>query len=181
MSSPENKTIKYSWHAGINSGGSLSLMLTIPKEVSKDEKVSSLASGIAESVKAMRNKGYLRLRPEARFMTSTDLSETYGSTRQYWEKLLKEGKILYKETAGGMITTDLWVDGYLDNKDRVNRYARNCKIMATRIKELKERHGTTTCVECETDRFEFNKNMSNTNGLCRNCGFRIEAAENNWD
>jgi hypothetical protein len=156
-------------------------MLTIPEKVSKDEKIAALASGITESVKAMRSKGYLRLRPETRFMTSTDLSETYGFTRQYWEKLLREGKVLYKETAAGMITTDLWVDGYLDNKEQVNRYARNCKIMATRIKELKERHGTTTCVECDSSRFEYNKNMWNTNGLCRNCGFRIEVAENNRD
>jgi hypothetical protein len=177
MQTAKTPTIKYSWHAGINSGGNLSLMLSVPSGTTADEKEMALAKGISESVKVMREKGYLS--PESRFMTSTDLSNDYGFTRQYWEKLLKEGKILYKEAAAGMITTDIWVQGYLSNKETVDRYARNCKSVAAKIKELKSRHGVTTCTDCGADRFEYNKNVSSTNGLCRACGFRIQVAENN--
>ncbi|MFA5106765.1 MAG: hypothetical protein WC497_00375 [Patescibacteria group bacterium] len=177
MLKTRTQTRKYSWHAGINSGGNLSLMLTMPAEVTTDEKEKELADGIAESVKLMRDKGYLS--PEARFMTSSDLSNDYGFTRQYWEKLLKEGKILYKEAAAGMITTDIWVQGYLGNKEMVDRYARNCKSVAAIIKGLKERYGVTTCTDCGSARFEYNKNATSTNGLCRTCGFRVHVAENN--
>lgn len=177
MQTTRNKTIKYSWHAGVNSGGNLTLMLAIPSGATISEKEKALASGITESVKLMREKGYLS--PEARFMTSSDLSNDYGFTRQYWEKLLKEGKILYKEAAAGMITTDIWVQGYLSNKETVDQYARNCKSVAVKIKELKEKHGVTTCTDCGADRFEYSKNVLNTNGLCRACGFRIHVAENN--
>lgn len=152
-------------------------MLTVHEELNKDQKEKALATGIAESVKIMRKKGYLK--PEARFMTSSDLSSDYGFTRQYWEKLLKEGKILYKQAAGGMITTDIWIQGYLSNKETVDRYARNCKAAVREIISQKLRYGTITCTDCGENRFEYNRNAANVNGLCRACGFRIQATEYN--
>lgn len=177
MTNLDPQKLKYSWHAGINTGGDLSLMLTVHEELTRDQKEKALATGISESVKVMREKGYLQ--PEARFMTSSDLSSGYGFTRQYWEKLLKEGKILYKQAAGGMITTDIWVQGYLSNKEKVDRYAKNCKTSVRKIIAEKLRHGTIICTDCGENRFEYNKNSANVNGLCRVCGFRVQAAEYN--
>lgn len=164
-------TIKYHWHAGINSGGNLSLMLTYPDAKTKWTKEEALAEGIAKSVKAMHDKGFLK--PEARFMTSSDLSKEYGFTRQYWEKLLKEGKILYKEASAGMITTDIWVEGYLGDREKVDRYVRNCKSAVAEINEVKGKHGVSKCYHCGEDRLEFNKNTNNISALCRACGFYV--------
>src|SRR3989344_8260894 len=120
---------KYSWHAGVSSEGTLDLELYFPdnKEITKEEKERALAEGLHQTKEYMLSKGYLV--PDARFMSSSDLAEEYGYTRQYWEKLINQGKIPYKHTSAGRITTDLWVKGYLNNRDKVDEYVKNTNKM----------------------------------------------------
>lgn len=170
----EERRKKFSWHAMTSSGGTLELSLYFPdtRGMTKQLKEKALAAALADSYKFMMSKGYLP--PEARFMSSSDLAKEYGKTRQYWEKLLNEGKIPYKETSAGRITTDLWVQGYVNNKEEVDKYIRNCNLILKAVSETKKRSGTVTCSECKESRFEFNVNVNgNTNGICRNCGFHI--------
>lgn len=172
MKKPANGPIKYHWHASVNSGGNLSLLLENAHEIiEKEDKETALAAGIESAFKFMKEKGYLKA--EVRFLSSTDLAREHGYSRQYWEKLLKEGKILYKETGGGMITTDLWVDGYLQKKDEVDRYVRDCKKVVSFILETGKKSGIVRCPRCETENFNFAVNTDNSNGGCRKCGFHI--------
>lgn len=162
---------KYYWNAHMSSGGTLNLRLHFPDGVTKDEKEQALADGIAQSHKYMLSKGYLL--PRSRFMSPKDLSTQYGHSRQYWEKLLKEGKIPYKETSAGMITTDMWVEGYLNNKEAVDEYVRNCKRVLRSIHENGNRRSAVICPSCKEERFEYSLNTHNTNGICRACGFHL--------
>src|SRR3989338_6816353 len=140
--------------------------------LTKGQKEKALAYGIAASVKNMLERGFLT--PEARFMSSMDIAEKFGQSRQYWEKLLSEGKIPFKETSAGRITTDLWVQGYLNNKEEVDRYIRDRNKVVAIIIDGKKKHGRITCPNCGEVQFDYNVNYQSINGLCRaRCGFRI--------
>ena len=39
------------------------------------------------------------------WFSSTDLHKTFGLSRQYWEKLIKQGKLLSSKTSAGSIVT----------------------------------------------------------------------------
>ena len=109
-------------------------------------------------------------------MSPSDVAKEYGHTRQYWEKLIKEGKIFYKETAAGSITTDLWVNGYLNNKERVDEYVRFKNKVVASIAANDKKWGKTKCPQCGKMEFDFAVNVNNINGVCRaGCGFRINA------
>lgn len=168
---------KFYWHANTSSGGTLSLGMTFEGDYSKGEKEKALADAIRHCHQTMENSGFIPY--HARLMSPRDISEQYGKTRQYWEKLLNEGKILYKETAAGRITTDLWVQGYLGNKEKVDQYVRNVKTVLRSIEALESRSRSwqkVVCPVCSQETFSFAVNMGgNTNGICRNsnCGFHI--------
>lgn len=164
----------YHWNAMTSSGGTLELSLYFPNtKPTKADKEEALAAALADSFDFMLSKGYLP--PETRFLSSSDIANKYGYTRQYWEKLLNEGKIPYKETAAGRITTDLWVEGYVNNKEKVDAYVRNLRRVLKSIEEGGKKSGSVECPQCGEARFEYFVNVnSNTNGLCRaGCGFRI--------
>jgi|SRR3989344_5976213 len=170
---------KFQWHGGFSSSGSLDLSMFFEEgdPLTKGQKEKALAYGIAASVKNMLERGFLT--PEARFMSSMDIAEKFGQSRQYWEKLLQEGKIPYKETSAGRITTDLWVQGYLDNKEKVDDYVRKVNQAIRNIKSTGKRHDKTACPDCGEDRFEFNTNAGErVNGLCRACSFKINTIIN---
>lgn len=162
---------KFYWHAGVSSGGTLSLSLGYDPLLSKEQKEQILAVGLDEAYKHMEQEGYIPA--NARLMSSRDIARENGSTRQYWEKLLNEGKILYAETSAGRITTDLWVNGYLGNREEVNRYVQNVRAVLKEIGDNWKSHGTLKCPACEAERFEYNSNQNNTNGVCRSCGFYV--------
>ncbi|MBI2638661.1 hypothetical protein HYW83_03670 [Candidatus Peregrinibacteria bacterium] len=166
---------KFYWHANASSGGTLSLSLKLEGEFSKNDRETAIASTLVQCYKFMKNKGYISF--DAKLLSSRDIAEQFGRSRQYWEKLLSEGKILYKETSAGRITTNLWVNGYLGNKEKVNEYVRNAKKMLNIIHESKKRSGNITCAQCGEDNFQYhiniNGNASNTNGICRSCNFHI--------
>jgi hypothetical protein len=112
--------------------------------------------------------------PDARFMSSSDVAEEYGHTRQYWEKLINEGKIPYKETSAGRITTDLWVKGYLNNREKVDEYVRNTNKIIKEIIAGKKSNGKIRCPQCGSAEFDYFINADRVNGICRaGCGFRI--------
>src|SRR3989344_2495174 len=137
----------YHWHSSVSSEGTLSLSLYFPnKNVTKEQKEMALAESLRQNREAMLRKGYLP--PDVRFMSPKDLSEERGHTRQYWEKLIKEGKILYRETSAGRITTDLWVQGYLDNKEKVDEYIRNRNKVVDSILSSKVKMGKIRCPKC---------------------------------
>ena len=143
---------------------------------SRKEKEEALADVLRQAAQSMEKKGYIPA--NARLMSSRDIAEEYGKSRQYWEKLLSEGKILYKETSAGRITTNLWVRGYLDNKEAVDGYVKNVRQVLRSIHDLDKRNDTVQCPVCNENRFEFFANANNnTNGICRHCGFHVHTTE----
>lgn len=163
---------KFYWHVMASSGGTLSLEVNVKEAKTRDEKIRAIAEGLKQSTKFMEEHGYIPYK--ARLMSSSDLADTYGKTRQYWEKLLNEGKILYKETSAGRITTNLWVEGYLNDPEKINGYVKNVRAVLGYIKDSGRKNGSVLCPVCSETRFEFYVNVnSNTNGICRACGFHV--------
>ncbi len=161
---------KFYWEANTSSGGSVSLMLRLEGNFSKEEKLTALAGSLHQSIKFMEKKGYLPR--NTAFLSSRDIAAEYGNTRQYWEKLFNEGKIKYQETSAGRITTTLWVNGFLDNRENVNKYVRAVKKALKRINNTDMASGTIFCPLCEKKCFRFAKNTgNNTNGVCYSCNF----------
>jgi hypothetical protein len=170
----ETKDKKIYWHANISSGGTLSLGVDLYGKFTRTEKEKIIADAIEACHKSMKEKGYIPFK--AQVMSSRDISRRYGKSRQYWEKLLNEGKILYKETSAGRITTDLWIQGYLDDKPQVDKYVKDVKTILETIESHGKKWGTTECSVCGEQRFDFATNGdANVNGICRNlsCGFHI--------
>lgn len=176
MSKPREEKRKFYWHANTSSGGTLSLGLDLTGEFSKGEKESALAEGIRACVENMEIQGFIP--HNALLMSSGDVAREYGKTRQYWEKLLNEGKIHYKETSAGRITTNLWVQGYLEDREQVNKYVRNVRDVLEMIDATKRTGGRVVCPVCSKENFEFYINGdTNTNGICRACGFYVHTTK----
>jgi murein tripeptide amidase MpaA len=176
MSTSKDDKRKFYWHANTSSGGTLSLGLNLTGEFSKEEKESALAEGIRACVEHMEAQGFIP--HNALLMSSGDIAREYGKTRQYWEKLLNEGKIHYKETSAGRITTNLWVKGYLDNREKVNKYVRDVNTVLDTISATKRTNGRVLCPVCREEKFEFGTNREDyTNGICRACGFYVHTAK----
>jgi hypothetical protein len=172
----EQKSKKFYWHANTSSGGTLSMDVGFDEGFSKAEKEGALAESLRNVYQFMEQQGYLPR--DARFMSSRDISEEHGKSRQYWEKLLNEGKILYKETSAGRITTDLWVSGYLGNKEEVDKYVKDVQIVLQSIHVEKRRNGSVICPVCGEKKFEFAVNGNgNTNGVCRACSFYVHTKD----
>lgn len=160
------------------SGGSLTLSLEMAEKASKSltkkEKEEMLADALQQCVTYMQDRGDIPF--NASTLSSRDVAKRYGNTRQYWEKLLNEGKILYKETSAGRITTELWVKGYLNDKENVDRYAKQVRKILDSIVHTKKRHGSVPCTACGNGDFRYYANYGgNTNGVCDNCGLHIHA------
>jgi len=167
---------KFYWHANTSSGGTLSLSLDCKGIFTKEDKERVLADGICVCAKSMQEKGYIPY--DALVMSSGDLARNYGKSRQYWEKLLNEGKIHYKETAAGRITTNLWVQGYLSDRENVNKYVRDVKTVLESITVTNISFGRVVCPVCNEERFEYAVNGDdNINGICRACGFHIHTTK----
>jgi len=47
--------------------------------------------------------------PKWQFMSAGDCAEKYGKSRQYYEKLMRTGKLKYQQTKAGKITTPYWL------------------------------------------------------------------------
>lgn len=168
-------TPKFYWHASTSSGGTLSLGIDLEGEFSELEKKRALADALGQSYEYMKNQGYIPF--DAKFMSSRDIAKEHGKTRQYWEKLLNEGKILYKETSAGRITTNLWVMGYIGNKEAVDRYVKNVRTVLKSIDTVKKHFGETICPICD-GKFEYAVNQAtNVNGICRGCGFHVHTTK----
>lgn len=167
-----NKSEKIYWHANTSSGGTLSLDIDFKGDLSKDVKEGAIADALTRCYEFMADKGYIPF--DAKLLSSRDIAEEYGKSRQYWEKLLNEGKILYKETSAGRITTNLWVNGYLGNKDEVDGYVKNVKRILKSINESGKKSGSIVCAKCGEDNFQYHINGNgNTSGICRSCQFHI--------
>jgi hypothetical protein len=167
---------KYYWNIHASSEGTMGLHLHFPFKISKQDKEREIARGLAQAQEFMLTQGYLP--PRSEFMSPSDASQRFGKTRQYWEKLLNEGKIPYKETSAGMITTDLWIQGYLNNKEAVDEYVRLRNQAIRDIEADGRRWGKIVCPKCKEKDFDFNVNTNNINGLCRaGCGFRIHTVK----
>src|SRR3989338_3826988 len=172
-----NKTpAKFYWQANTSSGGTLRLNLELDGKFSLGDKKTALAGALSECYKFMRNKGYIPF--DARLLSSRDIAQEFGKSRQYWEKLLNEGKIHYKETSAGRITTNLWVQGYLNDRERVNKYVIDVRDIFETIDATKRTSGRVACSVCDKDNFEFHVNSdANINGICRACGFHIHTTK----
>lgn len=169
---------KVSFHGSIGSSGTLSIYSSPMQDCDRKEKERLLAGALKNCYKLMLEKGFVP--PEASFMSPTDVAKKYGKTRQYWEKLLSEGKVHYKETSAGRITTDLWVQGYVNNREKRNEYVRHCKKVVDLINKADRTSGRVVCPKCRETTFDFNVNSNgNVNGLCRHtsCGFQINVSQ----
>lgn len=176
MTDDKEEKRKFYWHANTSSGGTLSLLMDFPGALTKEEKEGALAQSIAACYEHMKHNGFIPF--DAKIMSSGDLALAYGKSRQYWEKLLNEGKIHYKETSAGRITTNLWVQGYLNDKENVNKYVKDVKTVLDTIDRSKKRSGSVQCPACNENRFEFHVNMNdNINGLCRACRFHVHTTK----
>jgi hypothetical protein len=82
---------------------------------------TALADVLKEMVSIMISNGQLK------FMSPSDISKEYGKTRQYWSKLIREGKIQYQQTSAGAITTNLNVSNYLQSQN----HAQSTKTLST--------------------------------------------------
>jgi len=180
MKKKETKKEKpdYSTHGIMSSEGTVDLDISFLKEKpSREEKNQALAGALAQTYEAMFKEGYTS---DTEFLSPRDMAAQYGSTRQYWQKLLDEGKIHYKDTSAGRITTNLWVEGYLNNKEKVDEYLRNQRRVLKLIRDDGQQSGVVKCPACGEQRFNYNDNGSyNINGLCRNtsCNFRIHTID----
>ncbi len=169
-----DKLTKFYWQGSTSSGGTLSLSLGYEGVLSKNEKEKLLAHGLKQIHKHMEKEGHIPF--DAKLMSSRDIAREYGKTRQYWEKLINEGKILYKETSAGRITTNLWINGYLGKKEEVDKYVKDVKRILETITAVGKTHGSVECSVCSQERFEFFVNENNNvNGICRACGFHVHA------
>lgn len=177
MEEEVEKQRKFYWHANTSSGGTLSLDINYQGNLSKGQKEAAVANAILQCKEQMEHEGYIPY--SAQLMSSTDISDKHGKTRQYWEKLLKEGKILYKETSAGRITTDLWVQGYLGNREQVDKYVKDVRTVLKKINDLDPKDRLwrkIDCPVCGQNTFDFAVNVNgNTNGVCRNvgCSFHV--------
>ena len=169
----KDDTLKFHWSAMTSSGGTLSLDLGITGAATKAQKESMLAEALKDAQLSMEQQGYIP--GNARLMSPRDIAAEYGNTRQYWEKLLNEGKILYKETSAGRITTNLWVRGYLGNREEVNEYVRSVRNVLKTIDRFGKKNGRILCPVCDEERFEFYVNYAHVSGVCRGCGFYVHA------
>jgi|GEM_PF-2241413 len=173
-------TKKFGWNGMMSSGGRLHLSLYFenPEEITEDDVLGAAAQSISDGAKTMEQQGYIPL--SARLMSSREIADEYGFTRQYWEKLLREGKLPYYQTAAGRITIDLWITGYLQNKEKVDEYARNLKKIVNVIKDLRreKRHPQhITCPNCSEETLRYSDNKAELNGLCdAHCGFEFTVA-----
>lgn len=176
MSTKSEDKRKFYWHANTSSGGTLSLSLDLEGEYTKEEKESALAEGLRACAENMKERGYIA--HDTQIMSSSDIAKEYGKTRQYWEKLLNEGKIHYRETSAGRITTNLWVQGYLNDREQVNKYTRNVKEVLLTIDATGRVNGRVVCPVCSEEHFEFCVNVdANINGICRACNFYVHTTK----
>lgn len=167
---------KFYWHSNTSSGGTLSISLAFEGMPSQKMKERLLAHAISECHEKMEANGYIPF--GAQMLSSRDIADKYGKSRQYWEKLLNEGKIRYKETSAGRITTDLWVTGYIKNKEEVDKYVKDVNAVLELIDESGRKNGAVACPACGEARFEFHVNVNdNTNGICRACGFYVHTTK----
>lgn len=50
------------------------------------------------------------------FMSPTDIAKKYGKSRQWWNKLMRQGRIKYQQTSAGKITLESYVVNYLNKR-----------------------------------------------------------------
>lgn len=58
------------------------------------------------------------MRDNIEFLSPSDISKKYGKTRQYWEKLMKLGKLWSQQTKAGKITTNKHLEEYFQTRKR---------------------------------------------------------------
>lgn len=173
----KEKQKKYSVNGTFTNDTRMRMILHFP-ESSKVDKIRALADVIDKCHFQMCKRGYVH--DEVAFYSPSDLSREYGSSRQYWEKLLREGKIQYKITSAGMITTEVWVKEYLNGKEEVDVYVRNVKNALRQIAEDEKRSGLISCPQCSKSMIYYN-NVASVNGICRECNFYLLSIINQDD
>jgi len=179
MYKQSNKTSqkKYGWHGAMTSSGKLGLSLYFeePEGVDADLALGATAESIVQSVAYMQKQGYIP--PNARLMSSREIAEAYNFTRQYWEKLMREGKLPYYQTAAGRITVDLWVEGYLQNREKVDEYVTWQKSAVRRALAAKNYNEPIDCPKCGKPTLSYARNQHEVNGSCDSgCGFRFSTS-----
>lgn len=165
------------YHGMITSSGSASLSYIfsdpkIAEKLTDEEKAHVLSKVLSNLSKVMLDKGYIRLQ------SVSDLSATYGKSRQYWEKLLSSGKIPYHQTAAGKITLNLWVEGYLSGEEYSDHALLARNTILEKFKEDDKSTGIITCPRCKSEKFRYYYNQGqHVTGLCQNCHFRLDTQE----
>jgi len=149
-----------------------------------DNKRQILAEALAAVSKRMANKGYVKSMRDLELLSASDIATRYGGTKQYWDKLLREGKIPYKKTSSGKITTNVWVEGYLGNKEEVDKYIKAFKAARKSIinnyDQNRKSYGIVRCPYCRNKTLGYNYNRGDhINALCRStdCNFKLDTQD----
>ena len=80
----EIKDRKIYWHANTSSGGTLSLGVDLEDRFTRNEKEKIIADAIKACYESMEELGYIPF--NAKVMSSRDIAERFGKSRQYWQK-----------------------------------------------------------------------------------------------
>ncbi|MBN2100589.1 TFIIB-type zinc ribbon-containing protein [Candidatus Dojkabacteria bacterium] len=143
------------------------------KKLTEIEKLRILSKSLEAVSKLMLEKGYIK------FLSTSDISKLYGKSRQYWERLLKEGRLPYQQTSAGKITLNLWVEGFLEgNKNYTSKMNWARSLIIKKHKLTNKDSGFVMCPNCNRKSLGYNYNRgTHINASCTRCRFRIDTQE----
>lgn len=174
-----------SYHAVTSNAGSASFTIHLDpdKPLTHAHLCAYLADTTEQVYRFMLEKNYVpkQLPHDVGFKTPQDIAKEHGSTRQYWEKLFKEGKIPYRATSAGKISTHIWVNAYLKNKKEIDAYTLCLRSLRNTIEKTDRWKGHILCPHCRTPEsfsFHHNKTSHHISGFCSNieCRFSVQSA-----
>lgn len=147
----------------------------MPHSQPKWSKAKILASQKSNALQKSQTAFLTKIIEEGsiKFMSSLDVAQTYGNSRQYWEKLFSQGKIPYRQTAAARITTNLWVEDYLDGRGEKTypSLVLNVRRQVSANEENENSRRTIACPKCDIELpyevVDYEKMTLN----CSSCGF----------
>lgn len=141
--------------------GTLSLTIYVP--INQKDADEVFASFLLRAKEHMIEKGFISIDKEG-----------YGKNIEYWKNLLKEGKIIHEKVSTNHFNINIWMPGYLNTEEEVNKYLSNIDRLVESIKNDNKKWGKTICPNCGNEQFEYSAQNNRIEGLCRaNCGFRV--------
>ena len=151
-------------------------------QIQQDEKNlnSILARQVADAIGILIKKGLIE------YLFVSDIAKKYGSTRQLWDRLIKQKKIPYYQYKGGRFTLNIYVEDYLTRKYGID-YLRRLNESRDDLKKAyneSKKNGAVHCPKCGelTLKFKIDANggdaITAINAYCEDCRFSLSYAKN---